>query len=39
VVVGTALGTRVLGRLAQRTFRRVVAALLLALGLYMIAAA
>src|SRR5438067_8261223 len=39
VVVGTALGTSVLGRLPQRTFRRVVAALLLALGLYMIAAA
>lgn len=37
-VVGTALGTRVLGRLPQRLFRRVVAVLLLALGLYMIAA-
>jgi uncharacterized protein len=39
VVAGTALGTRVLGRLPQRAFRRVVAGLLLALGLYMLAAA
>ncbi|HEU4643408.1 MAG TPA: sulfite exporter TauE/SafE family protein [Gemmatimonadaceae bacterium] len=36
VVVGTALGTRVLGRLPQRTFRRVIAVLLLALGIYML---
>jgi hypothetical protein len=39
VVVGTALGARALGRLPQRTFRRVVAVLLLALGVYMLAAA
>ena len=39
VVAGTALGTRVLGRLPQRAFRRVVAALLLVLGFYMIAVA
>lgn len=39
VVVGTALGTRLLGRLPQRAFRRVVAGLLLALGIYMLAAA
>ena len=38
IVIGTALGTRVLGRLPERTFRRVIAVLLLALGLYMIAA-
>ena len=38
VVIGTALGTRVLGGLPQRLFRRVVAALLVALGLYMIIA-
>ena len=35
VVIGTAFGTRVLGRLPERTFRRVLAVLLLALGLYM----
>lgn len=35
VIVGTALGTRVLGRLPQHLFRRAVASLLLALGLYM----
>jgi hypothetical protein len=35
VVVGTALGTRALGRIPQRMFRRVVAVLLLALGTYM----
>ena len=35
VVVGTALGARVLGRLPQRLFRRVIAVLLVALGLYM----
>lgn len=35
VVIGTALGTRLLGRLPQRAFRRVVAALLLVLGVYM----
>jgi uncharacterized membrane protein YfcA len=38
VVVGTALGTRVLGRLRQRTFRRMVAVLLLLLGFYMVLA-
>lgn len=38
VVIGTALGTRALGRLPQRLFRRIVALLLLALGLYMLAA-
>jgi uncharacterized membrane protein YfcA len=38
VVVGTALGTRVLGRLPQRAFRRVLAVLLIALGGYMIVA-
>jgi uncharacterized membrane protein YfcA len=36
VVIGTALGTRLLGRLPQRAFRRAVAMLLLALGLYML---
>ncbi len=35
VVVGTALGTRALGRLPERTFRRVLAVLLASLGLYM----
>lgn len=35
VVIGTALGTRLLGRLPQRTFRRVIALLLIGLGLYM----
>ena len=35
VVIGTALGTRVLGRLPQRQFRRVVAVLLVVLGVYM----
>jgi uncharacterized membrane protein YfcA len=35
VVLGTALGTRALGRLPQQAFRRVIAALLLALGVYM----
>ena len=38
VVIGTALGTRVLGGLPRRLFRRVIAALLIALGLYMIIA-
>lgn len=38
VVIGTALGTRVLGHLPQRTFRRVLAVLLLALGIYMMVA-
>ena len=36
VVVGTALGTRVLGRIPQQIFRRIVALLLLCLGLYMV---
>jgi uncharacterized membrane protein YfcA len=35
VVVGTAVGARVLGRIPQRTFRRWIAVLLLVLGLYM----
>lgn len=35
VVVGTALGTRALGRVPQQRFRRVIAVLLIALGLYM----
>jgi uncharacterized protein len=38
VVIGTALGARILGRLPQRTFRRIIAVLLLALGVYMAAA-
>jgi uncharacterized membrane protein YfcA len=38
VIVGTAVGTRVLGRIPQRIFRRVVAVLLLGLGIYMLAA-
>jgi uncharacterized membrane protein YfcA len=37
-VVGTALGTRVLGRIRQQIFRRVVALLLLALGVAMLVA-
>lgn len=35
VVAGTALGTRVLGRLPQTLFRKVIAVLLVLLGLYM----
>lgn len=35
VVIGTALGTWTLGRLPERTFRHMVAVLLVALGLYM----
>ncbi len=35
IVIGTAAGTRVLGQLPERTFRRAVAVLLVALGLYM----
>jgi uncharacterized membrane protein YfcA len=38
VVTGTELGTRALGRIPERTFRRVLAMLLLLLGLYMAAA-
>ncbi|MBX6331283.1 MAG: sulfite exporter TauE/SafE family protein [Gemmatimonadaceae bacterium] len=38
VVLGTVLGTRALRHLPQRTFRRIIAVLLLALGIYMIAA-
>lgn len=38
VVIGTALGTRVLGRMPERVFRRLVAGLLLALGIYTIIA-
>jgi uncharacterized protein len=37
VVIGTALGNRVLGHLPLRTFRRIVALLLMALGIYMLA--
>lgn len=35
VVIGTAFGTRVLGKIQERTFRRVVAVLLIVLGMYM----
>lgn len=35
VVIGTALGTRVLGKVPEQTFRRVVAGLLILLGSYM----
>ena len=35
VVIGTLLGTRMLGRIPQQAFRRVIAVLLVALGLYM----
>ena len=35
VVIGTALGARVLGRLPQQMFSRVIAVLLIVLGLYM----
>lgn len=35
VVIGTALGTRVLGQVPEQTFRRVVAILLILLGTYM----
>ena len=38
VVVGTMIGTRVLGHIPQQVFRRVVATVLLLLGLYMIGA-
>jgi hypothetical protein len=38
VVIGTAFGTRILGWVPQRVFRRVVAVLLMALGAYMIVA-
>lgn len=38
VMIGTAAGARLLGRLPQRTFRRTVALLLLALGVYVLAA-
>ena len=38
VVIGTALGTRVLGRVPQAVFRRVLAWMLLVLGAYMLAA-
>jgi uncharacterized membrane protein YfcA len=38
VVTGTALGTRLLGHLPPRTFRRIVAVLLVGLGIYMLAA-
>ena len=36
VIVGTAFGTRLLRWLGERTFRRIVAVLLLALGVYML---
>ncbi len=38
VVVGTAFGTRILGWVSERIFRRVIAVLLMALGVYMIGA-
>jgi len=38
VVIGTAVGTRILGRLPQQTFRRAVAVLLIGLGVYMVLA-
>jgi uncharacterized membrane protein YfcA len=38
VVIGTAFGRRLLGWVPQRVFRRVIAVLLVALGLYMIVA-
>src|SRR5262249_18707743 len=34
VVIGTILGARLLGQIPERTFRRIVAVLLLALGVY-----
>lgn len=39
VMVGTAFGTRILGRVPQRVFRRVIAVVLLALGVYMVVTA
>jgi uncharacterized membrane protein YfcA len=39
VVIGTAFGTRILGRVPQGMFRRVIAGLLVALGVYMAVAA
>jgi len=38
VVIGTAFGTRVLGRIPERVFRRTIAVFLLGLGFYMVAA-
>jgi uncharacterized membrane protein YfcA len=38
VVLGTILGTRLLTRLPQQYFRRVIGALLVLLGVYMVAA-
>ncbi len=38
VVVGTAFGTRILGWVSERIFRRVIAVLLMALGVYIIGA-
>jgi uncharacterized membrane protein YfcA len=38
VVLGTAFGTHILGWVPQRIFRRVIAGLLMALGVYMAAA-
>jgi uncharacterized membrane protein YfcA len=38
VVLGTALGTRVLARLPDRVFRRIIAVLLLVLGFYVMTA-
>lgn len=38
VVIGTALGTRILGRVPERAFRRIIAVFLLGLGLYMVVA-
>jgi uncharacterized protein len=39
VVIGTAVGTRVLSRLRQTTFRRIIGVLLIVLGVYMAVAA
>jgi uncharacterized membrane protein YfcA len=38
VVLGTAFGTRVLGRIPERAFRRIIAVFLLGLGIYMVVA-
>jgi uncharacterized membrane protein YfcA len=38
VVLGTAFGTRGLGRIPERAFRRIIAVFLLGLGIYMVVA-
>jgi uncharacterized membrane protein YfcA len=38
VCIGTVIGSRVLPRIERTTFRRIVAVLLFALGIYMLAA-